>query len=113
MDFAPEEYPLVIERKLEKFSFKRPESPKFGKAHVFLGENCLPIVVQLGKLGPTVGEILHGTYKVYYEVDLSEHSIPFTVSIPCADQLNFQAEVRLTYCIDNPLLVIQNRTRDI
>ncbi len=114
MDFAPEEYPLVIERKLEKFSFKRPESPKFGKAHVFLGENCPPIVVYAGKNGgPTVGDILSGTYKVYYEVDLSEYSITFPASIPCADELPFPAEVTLTYCIDNPLLVVQNGRRDI
>lgn len=114
MDFSPEKYPLVIEKKLEKFSYKRPESPKFGKAHVFLGENCPPIVVYAGKNGgPTVGDILIGSYKVYYEVDLSEYSILFSVSIPCADELPFQAEVTLTYCIDNPLLVVQNGRRDI
>ncbi len=114
MDFVPEEYPLIIERKLEQFSFKRPESPKFEKAYVFLGENCQPVVVNAGKNdGPTVGDILTGTYKIYYEVDLSECSIAFSVSIPCADDIPFTVEVILTYCIDNPLLVVQNGRRDI
>ncbi len=98
-----EEKLLFVEKQLNRW--KRPESPKPGTAFVFVGDGKPSIVVYEGQQGPTLGELIWGKYTVYYEVDMGERSLDFHEKIPCADAFEFNAEVRLTYAVnDNPVV---------
>jgi hypothetical protein len=97
----PEEKPLFVEKELNRW--KRPESPKPGTAFVFVGDGKPSFVVYEGERCPTQGELLWGKYSTFYEVDMGDRSLNFCEKLPCADNLEFHAEVKLTYSVnDNP-----------
>jgi hypothetical protein len=112
----PEEKLLFVEKKLDRW--KRPESPRPGTAFVFVGDGKPPLVVYEGQRGPTSGELLFGKFSnQYYEVDMGERSLNFDEKLPSADVIEFHAEVKLVYAVnDNPqvqapaLIVRSNRT---
>jgi hypothetical protein len=100
----PEEKLLFVETKLDRWNrWKRPESPRPGTAFVFVGDRKQPFVVYEGQQGPTQGELLWGKFSSYYEVDMSERSLNFSEKLPSADNIEFDAEIKLVYAVnDNP-----------
>ena len=102
--------PLFVEHELNRW--KRPESPKPGTAFVFVGDGKPSLVVYEGERGATQGEVLFGKYSVYYEVDMGDRSINFCEKLPCADAFEFQAEVRLTYAVSDPALIVRRARTD-
>ncbi len=70
------------------------------------------IVVYEGERGPTQGELLWGKYSTFYEVDMGDHSLSFDEKLPCADHLDFHAEVRLTYAVSDPALILRRGRTD-
>jgi hypothetical protein len=101
--------PLFFEHKLNRW--KRPESPKPGIAFVFSGDGT-SLTVREGERGATQGEVLLGKYTSYYEVDMGDRSISFYEKLPCADAFEFQAEVRLTYAVSDPALIVRRGRAD-
>lgn len=97
----PEEKLLFVEKKLDRW--KRPESPRPGTAFVFVGDGKQPFVVYEGQRGPTQGELLWGKFSSYYEVDMSERSLNFSEKLPSADNIEFDAEIKLVYAVNDNL----------
>jgi len=102
--------PLFVEHELNRW--KRPESPKPGTAFVFVGDGKPSLTVYEGERGATQGEILFGRYSSYYEVDMGDRSINFYEKLPCADAFEFQAEVKLTYAVRDPALIVRRARTD-
>jgi len=105
-----EENLLFVENKLNRW--KRPESPRPGTAFVFVGDGKPSLVVYEGERGPTQGELLWGKYSTYYEVDLGDRSLEFDEKLPCSDAFEFQAEVRLTYKVSDPAVIVRRARTD-
>jgi hypothetical protein len=111
-----EEKLLFVEKELNRW--KRPESPKPGTAFVFVGDGKPSLVVYEGERGPTQGELLWGRYSTFYEVDMGDRSLNFYEKLPCADAFEFQAEVRLTYAVNDspavqaPALIVRRARTD-
>jgi hypothetical protein len=106
----PEEKSLFTEKELTRL--KRPEPPKPGTAFVFVGDGKPLLTVREGERGPTAGELLFGKYSTYYEVDMGERSLNFYEKLPSADALEFNAEIKLTYAVIDPALVVQRARTD-
>jgi hypothetical protein len=104
-----EEKSLFTEKELTRL--KRPEPPKPGTAFVFVGDGKLLPVLE-GERGPTAGELLFGKYSTYYEVDMGDRSLNFHEKLPCADAFEFHAEVKLTYAVSDPVLVVRRARTD-
>ena len=102
--------PLFVEHELNRW--KRPESPKPGTAFVFVGDGKPSLTVYEGDRGATQGELLFGRYSSYYEVDMGDRSINFHEKLPCADAFEFQAEVKLTYAVIDPALIVRRARTD-
>lgn len=61
----------------------------------------------------TASDIAWGNYKGYYRIDVAEHRYTFQVSVPCdKDAFNFQAEVNVTYRIDDPKDIVDKQVQD-
>jgi hypothetical protein len=106
----PEEKSLFTEKELTRL--KRPEPPKPGTAFVFVGNGKPSFTVREGEPGPTAGELLFGKYSAYYEVDMGDRSLNFHEKLPCADAFEFHAEVKLTYAVSDPAIVVQRARTD-
>jgi hypothetical protein len=106
----PEEKLLFTEKELTRL--KRPEPPKPGTAFVFVGDGTPLLTVREGERGPTAGELLFGKYSTYYEVDMGDRSLNFYEKLPCADAFEFNAEVKLTYAVSDPALVVRRARTD-
>lgn len=104
------EKPLFIEKELNRWN--RPESPKPGTALVFVGNGKPSLVVYEGERGPTQGELLWGKYSMFYEIDMGERSLEFYEKLPCADALEFQAKVKVTYSVQDPIIIIRSARTD-
>jgi hypothetical protein len=62
----------------------------------------------------TAGDIAWGSYKGFYKVDIALHSFAFQVNVPCSkDAFNFQADVQVTYQVENPTEIVKCQIRDI
>ncbi|NEO57633.1 MAG: hypothetical protein F6K54_33935 [Okeania sp. SIO3B5] len=105
----PEEKLLFVEKKLNRW--KRPEPPQPGSALVFTGGGQ-PFVVYEGEQGLTQGELLFGKYSKFYEVDMGDRRLNFDEKLPCADGLEFHAEVRLTYAVSDPVVILRRARTD-
>lgn len=105
-----EEKSLFVEKELNRW--KRPESPRPGTALVFIGDGRTSLIVYEGERGPTQGELLFGKYSTYYEVDMGDRSLNFNEKLPCADAFEFHAEVKLTYAVSDPALVLRRARAD-
>ncbi|WP_310488297.1 hypothetical protein [Chamaesiphon sp. VAR_69_metabat_338] len=106
----PEEKLLFTEKELTRL--KRPEPPKPGTALVFVGDGTPLLTVREGERGPTAGELLFGKYSTYYEVDMGDRSLNFHEKLPCADAFEFNTEVKLTYAVSDPALVVRRARTD-
>lgn len=106
----PEEKRLFVEKKLNRW--KRPESPRPGTAFVFVGDGKPSRSVYEGEQGPTQGELLFGKYSTYYEVDMGDRLLNFCEKLPCADAFEFHAEIKLTYAVSDPVLVVRRARTD-
>jgi hypothetical protein len=106
----PEEKSLFVEKELNRW--KRPESPRPGTAFVFVGDGKPSLTVYEGERGPTQGELLFGKYSTYYEVDMGDRSLNFYEKLPCADAFEFHAEIKLTYAVSDPALVVRRARTD-
>lgn len=106
----PEEKLIFIERQLNRW--KRPEPPKPGTALVFVGDGKPSLVVYEGERGLTQGELLWGKYKTFYEVDLGDRLLNFQERLPCADVLEFNAEIRLIYAVKDPAIILRRARTD-
>jgi hypothetical protein len=107
----PEEKSLFTEKELNRL--KRPEPPKPGTAFVFVGDGKPSLTIREGERGPTAGELLFGKYSTYYEVDMGDRSLNFYEKLPCADAFEFHAEVKLTYAVSNPAIVVKRARTDV
>lgn len=101
---------LFIEKKLSRWS--RPEPPKPGSVLLFIGDGRPSLVVHEGERGPTQGELIWGKYSTYFEVDMGDRSISFYERLPCSDAFEFQSEVRLTYAVSDPALIVRRARKD-
>lgn len=105
-----EEKSLFVEKELNRW--KRPDSPKPGTAFVFVGDGKPSLAIYEGERGPTQGELLFGKYSTYYEVDMGDRLLNFYERLPCADAFEFHAEIKLTYAVSDPVLVIRRARVD-
>jgi uncharacterized protein YggU (UPF0235/DUF167 family) len=109
-----QEKPLFEEKKLDRW--KRPEPPKPGTAFVFVGDGESRVVYEDKRhgteRGPTQGELLFGKYSTYYEVDMGDRSLNFYERLPCSDAFEFHAEIKLTYVVSDPALVVRRARTD-
>lgn len=105
-----EEKSLFVEKELNRW--KRPESPRPGTAFVFVGSGKPSLTVYEGERGPTQGELLFGKYNTYYEVDMGDRLLNFYERLPCADAFEFHAEIKLTYAVSDPALVLRRARTD-
>jgi hypothetical protein len=105
-----EEKSLFVQRELNRW--KRPESPKPGTAFIFVGDGKPSLTIYEGDQGPTQGELLFGKYNTYYEVDMGDRSLNFHERLPCADAFEFHAEIKLTYAVSDPALVVRHARTD-
>jgi hypothetical protein len=105
-----EEKSLFTEKELNRL--KRPEPPKPGTAFVFVGDGKPSLTVYEGERGPTAGELLFGKYSAYYEIDMGDRSLNFYEKLPSADALEFNAEIKLTYAVSDPALVVRRARAD-
>lgn len=106
---------LFLEHKLDKW--KRPSFPSPGSAHVFIGNGKDNLVIVSGVKNnqntPTQGQIFFGKYTSYYEVDISERLLRFSVQLPSSDELKFNAEIRTAYSVTRPEIVIQFKKENL
>ena len=105
-----EEKSLFVEKELNRW--KRPGSPRPGTAFVFVGDGQPSLPVYEGEHGPTQAELLFGKYVTYYEVDMGDRLLNFYESLPCADAFEFHAEIKLTYTVSDPVLVLRRARTD-
>ncbi|CAK8715525.1 MAG: hypothetical protein CDV28_1173 [Candidatus Electronema aureum] len=100
-----EEKPLFIEKQLTRW--ERPGSPKPGTAFVFIGNGRPALTVYEGQQGITHGEFIFGKYTSYYEIDMGERLLFFQEDLPSCDVLEFHAEVKLTYAVADPAVIVR------
>lgn len=105
------EKPLFTENQLTLL--KHSEAPKSGTAFVFIGDGVPLLTVREGEHNPTAGELLFGKYSAYYEIDMGDRSLNFYEKLPCADAFEFHAEVKLTYAVSDPAIVVQRARTDV
>jgi hypothetical protein len=61
----------------------------------------------------TAGEVRWGGYKAVYRVDVTEHTFDFNCTLPCrGDAFDFLAEVRVTYIVSDPGVIVKRNTTD-
>lgn len=92
--------------------FGKSPSPRPGSALVLFQAGQPLVTIKPGQK-MTLGEMRFGGYKTAYEVDLREKSFNFTCCLPSQNAAyEFQAEVRASYCVDDPAAVVENRVEN-
>jgi len=92
--------------------FQSRPKPEPGVALVLFKEGQ-PLVTLWPGGRLTAGEARWGSYKAAYKIDVAEHSFTFNCNLPCqSDAFDFQAEVNVTYSVDDPAAIIKNNTND-
>jgi len=92
--------------------FQRPPTPEPGVALVLFREGQ-PLVTLWPEDRLTAGEARWGNYKTIYRIDVTEHSFSFNCILPCeSDAFDFQAEVQVTYAVDDPATIVERKVTD-
>lgn len=105
--------PILKQIKLPRLGlFSKPPGPRPGVALVLFRPGQPLVTLKPGqKL--TLGEMRFGRYTTAYEVDLSEKSFEFSCSLPSQNPAyEFQADVRVSYRVDNPAAVVEHQVTD-
>jgi hypothetical protein len=92
--------------------FQPHPMPEPGVALVLYREGQNLVILRPGDR-LTAGETRWGDYKTLYKVDVTEHAISITTTLPCnSDAFEFHADVQLTCCVDNPKTIIERNVTD-
>lgn len=104
---------ILKETKLSRLGlFSKSPSPRPGIALVLFRAGQPLATIKPGQK-MTLGEMRFGRYTTAYEVDLSEKGFNFTCSLPSENAAyEFQAEVRVSYHVDDPAAVVEHQVTD-
>jgi hypothetical protein len=99
--------PIISSEKISSWHLFRPRpTPKPGVALVLFQEGK-PLVTLLPGNQLTTRQIRWSDYKLVYELNIAERMFDFISALPCRnDAFDFQAEVHVTYTVDNPAAVV-------
>lgn len=107
--------PIINEEDISRWRLlkKRP-IPEPGIVFVLSGDGRGLFTIEQGSKGLTNGELLWGKYNTLYTVDVCPHQLDFQRKLPCAtDAFDFDAEVKLTYSVSKPELIVKNQIRNV
>jgi hypothetical protein len=105
--------PIISSEKTSNWHLFRPRpTPKPGVALVLFQEGK-PLVTLLPGDQLTTGQIRWSDYKLVYEVNIAQRMFDFVSALPCRNgAFDFQAEVYVTYAVDNPAAVVMRNITD-
>ncbi|NMQ21041.1 hypothetical protein E4P82_18695 [Candidatus Competibacter phosphatis] len=111
----PETYnPILGEEDLSKRGWLKPAlMPKPGEAFVFSGPNRPLLTCKQGERTITWGES-RWTYKLAYRVDVTEHPLRLSFSVPSKNELmKFHVEIAFRCLVDQPQLIVERNITDV